>query len=484
MTTHIEVEESPAESNGSAPASALAPTAPLVGTTPIWRRRWFQLAVGFVLLVFLAAVVGNNLVARQYTPDAAVVAYLSALRSGDADAAWADIEVGVATQPVAASLTDQAALRAALKAARPDISSFDLTKTSNLDSSRALVTVAITTSKGSRQAQILVERVGARTFGLYPTWRVMLAPAVLSLTVPKGAGGVSIDGKVIALPSGKSAVAVLPLSHSVVFGSTPLLQATNLKVDGSAGADQVVAYLPQLTAVGQQQADAAVKGFFSDICAKVTSSEPQNSSCPQSTSEYVAYTGQWQVIGDPGQTVTVSTGADGSITLLGFYQMVFAYTEPGLTGTEHVPATGAFSASATLSQSEIQVNSIDRVTSTSGFERPAGATDDAAKALVAKAIATCAGVTAEAVADCPQGAPDLIIENVHWSLSGDPTSGATVRFDAATGLFIVHGNFSMSVSYTVFGSATTGRSRTTAYDAYLVWDGQALQLVTINGLYY
>ena len=115
------------------------------------------------------------------------------------------------------------------------------------------------------------------------------------------------------------------------------------------------------------------------------------------------------------------------------------------------------------------------------IQRPAGASDQAAKDLVAKAFAQCAAVSAETVADCPQAAPDIIIANVHWGLNGDPVSSATINYDGKSGLLTVHGNFSMSVSYTWFGSPRNRSSYITAYDASLFWDGRALQLITIDG---
>jgi hypothetical protein len=85
------------------------------------------------------------------------------------------------------------------------------------------------------------------------------------------------------------------------------------------------------------------------------------------------------------------------------------------------------------------------------------------------------------VADCPQAAPDVILTDVHWTLNGDPIAGATVRYDGATGLMTVHGHFSMAVSYRWFGYPKSGASYINSYDAQLFWDGQAMQLITIDG---
>jgi hypothetical protein len=85
------------------------------------------------------------------------------------------------------------------------------------------------------------------------------------------------------------------------------------------------------------------------------------------------------------------------------------------------------------------------------------------------------------VANCPQFAPDIIITNVRWRLTQNPISAATVLFDPTNGLFTVHGNFAMAVSYSWFGNPKSGTSLNTAYDARLFWDGQTYQLVTIDG---
>lgn len=83
----IEVETKKPESlNGQvAPATGLSVAS---GRLPIWRRRRYQVPALLAAVAFVAALVGNNLLARQYTPDGAVRQYLSALQAGDAAKAW------------------------------------------------------------------------------------------------------------------------------------------------------------------------------------------------------------------------------------------------------------------------------------------------------------------------------------------------------------------------------------------------------------
>ena len=447
----------------------------------LWQRRRLHFGLGVLIALLIVGLLANNLIASQYTPEGALRAYLSALQSGDASAAWNQIAISAPTANVTASLTDQAALKAALAAIRPDFRSFDITDISNVDANTAQLSVTFDTSTGTKQAKILVQHSGDKRYVFYPTWRVVLAPTLLTLTLPKGASGVSIDGRLLSLPAGKATIAVLPVPHKVVFNATPLLAQQTLAVDAFLTGDQSVVYHPALTDAGTAKVKAAVDGYFNAVCATQTKANPDPATCPQTTDSYVPYSGQWRLIGDPTQDLAITSDADENISAVGHFQMEFVYPEDGVQGNRQVPAGGGYTATLLLDGSNLTVAKLAKLDSAPALQRPAAASDQAVKALVAKGFAQCAAVSAETVADCPQAAPDVIIDNVHWGLQGDPSSGATVSYDGSTGLFTVQGNFSMSVSYTWFGSARSGSSYVTTYDAYLFWDGQALQLITIDG---
>ncbi len=225
---------------------------------------------------------------------------------------------------------------------------------------------------------------------------------------------------------------------------------------------------------------SAVRGYFNDVCAKQSSSQA-SSNCPQLVRNYLPYQGAWQLVGDPAQGLTTAMDQSQKIYAVGRLQIVFGYAQDGVTGIRHVPDGSGYSALLLLSDSDVKVDHILRNDASKPSERPAAASDQAAEALVSAAFKRCASVSAETVADCPQAAPDVILDHVQWSLQGDPTSGATVSYDAATGLIAVHGNFSMAVSYRWFGSARSRSSYITHFNAYLFWDGNQLQLVTIDG---
>jgi hypothetical protein len=445
------------------------------------QRRRFQIGAGTLVGLAIIGVLANNFIASQYTPEGALRAYLGALQSANASAAWNQVQVSTSGSNATASLTDRAALQAALATAKPDFRSFDITATSNVNANTAQVAVTFDTSKGTKQARFLVQRSGDKRFVFYPIWRVVLAPAVITVTQPKGAAGVSVDGRSLALVAGKSTIAVLPVQHKVVFNSTPLLAQQTVAVDAFLAGDQTVTHRPTLTDAGMVKAKAAVIAYFNNVCAKQSAASPDQTACPQSTDTYLSYPGQWHLIGDPTQDLAITSDADQNISAVGHFQMDFAYPEDGVQGTRQVPAGGGYSAALQLDGSNLTVASIAKLDGLPDLQRPAGASDQAAKDLVAKAFAQCAAVSAETVANCPQAAPDVIIANVHWGLNGDPVSGATVTYDGKRGLLTVHGNFSMSVAYTWFGNARNRSSYVTTYDASLFWDGQQLQLITIDG---
>ncbi|MDQ6880121.1 MAG: hypothetical protein M3082_20955, partial [Candidatus Dormibacteraeota bacterium] len=215
-------------------------------------------------------------------------------------------------------------------------------------------------------------------------------------------------------------------------------------------------------------------------CALRTSANLDDGACPQGLSTYLNSSGRWQFIGDPTQDLTFNFDKDLNVAGIGHFQAIFGY-QGGSQGIQRVPSSGAYSAALALAPTDVTVASIQATSGLPALARPPGATDQAARDLVTQALKNCATVRAESVANCPQFAPDVLISNVRWRLTQNASSAATMSFDPTNGLFTVHGTFAMSVTYTWFGYPKSGNSLNTAYDARLFWDGQAYQLVTIDG---
>ena len=473
----IEVDTTSEAASGPAPALEVVQPNPTT-RLPRWRQRRFQIAAGLAVVALIAGFLGNNLIARQYTPDGVVRQYLGALQAGDASSAWSVIQVSAPAQPAAVSLTDKSALQAALAIAKPDIRSFAINATSQIDPGTSSVDFSYDTVSGSKQAKFVAQRSAETHLLLYQGWRVVITPTMLEINLPNGAGGVAIDGKALALPPGKSTVAVLPIAHRIQFAGTDVLAAQTLPVDAFFSAGQPVAYQPKLTSAGTDKVKAAVKAFLAN-CAQNASLAPDK--CPQSYSNTFANAVQWQLVGDPTQDLAVGFDQNLNPAATGHFQMVVAYQEPGITGNPHDLSAGGYAASLLLGTSDVTVNSISSSNGVADVPRPAGATDQAAKDLVTKAFTKCAVASGLSPADCPQVLLSGVADNVRWKLMGDPLAGALVSFDSKTGILTVHGAFEMTPTFTINGYASTSRSYYDHYYARLLWDGQALQLVTIVG---
>ena len=170
-SAHDDVAEVPASGSVVTIESPVVPST--IRRGPIRRGRRYQLTAGAAILLVLAAVIGNSVLARQYTPEGAVRQYLAALQSGDAAKAWDVIQVSGPTISPAATLTDRPALQAALATAKPDIKNFTVTATTRMDANTSSVDVTYDNSVGSKQAKFIVRRSGQTHFGLYPVWHLV-----------------------------------------------------------------------------------------------------------------------------------------------------------------------------------------------------------------------------------------------------------------------------------------------------------------------
>ncbi len=446
---------------------------------PFWRRRSYQVAATVLAVLILAALGANFYLAQTYQPAGAVSEYLTALQGKDAQAAWNVAEVEAPHASIGASLNDLNSLRRALAQGAPDIKAFDVTNSHYAaDQTTALVDVSFQTGAGSRQTSFHVVRGSERHFGIYPSWRVVIQPAILNLTLPPAAQTVMVDGQAVQTSGQTMAIALWPLRHRVTFPGTAMLEEQSVAVDLFDSNAAAVAAQPTLTHAGQSQAISAIKSAFAQ-CVAQTSAAPDG--CPQRYEDSFINSGSWRLVGDPSQNVAIAVDKQDNLVATGHYQMVVAYQQSN--GTMHAAVAGGFAAQLALGDSDVTVTSIAASAEVSGLQRPTAATDEMIKGIVSKGLAACAAIHAADPPDCPQQFffPDASI--LGWTMSGDPLSGATVTFDAGSGAFTVHGSFAMTVTYELTTHPETESSSTTSYDAVLLWDGQNLQLVTISGGY-
>jgi hypothetical protein len=449
-----------------------------------WRAtfgRRAQLVALVGLLVLIGALAGDRYALLQSTPQAAVQHYLDALSAGDATSAWPLVDIAQSGKPRDASLTDRAAFKAAVSARHPSISAISV-GTSTVSDSTATVTATYRVGDARREQTFQLKPAPTRLYGLYQQWVVTLTPVMVSLTIPPGSGGIAVDGISLDLATGKSvSIAVLPLPHRLELRPSQMVDGSSQDIDsGSSSAAGSIAFSPKLTAAGLDRARQVVKAALSS-CATLTSLSPTG--CPQSASPPIASQPSWQLVGDPTADLTLSS-ASGALNAIGHFAMVLTYRSGSGPDPHHVAVAGGYAAPLQVSQTDVSAGPITGASGLAAASRPAAATDQAALTLVREGMTRCGASTSDSPPDCPQldASSSGSASNVRWSLTGDPTSGATVNFDPATGLFYVAGAFAMGLDYdSNLGSHFQRQSFTTKFRATLVWDGSALQLVTIEG---
>ncbi|HVB78146.1 MAG TPA: hypothetical protein VNI34_10140 [Candidatus Nitrosotalea sp.] len=458
-----------------------------VSTTIGWRSRlgWRTRLAALAILLLLVAAIGANLyLTNLYGPQGAARQYLAALGSGDANALWALINHPSAPTGVQDSLLDRAALNAALEVDHSPITNVTVDP-ATIAGSVATVSVSYRRS-GAISSQTLTLSQGAdRHLGIYPTWRVDLVPALLSISLPPGGGGLTVDGRNVEVGSGSpQTIAVFPLHHTVNFAGNGMVEAASQDVASAAALSSgkmTVAFPTKLTAAGLAKAQQGIKDALA-ACAAATEAAPNG--CPQSAVSITASHYSWKLVGDPTADLTLTPSPDGTLKGTGHYVMILTYQPVVRGGTEHQAFGGDYSALLVITGTDIKPTSMAAGSGIAALPRPAGATDQAAKDLVGPAIAKCGSAAVDLPDDCPQSDFDAFppINHPQWSLSGDPLSAAVIAWDGAQGILTVSGPFQMFLDYgDSLGENHHDPSTTKSFQAQLVWDGSALNLVTILG---
>ena len=439
----------------------------------------FGLVVGSVLAT---AGVVNGL--GLYSPEGSVKAYFAALERGDSARAWSLVLISEPRAKADASLLSEAAFRAAVQAEKQRFPGLRVGAAS-LDAGQASVPV---TYSPNQQLSVKLQRQPGWYLTAYSApWRLLVDAGTVTVAAPTGASSLTVDGQQVSVSLSKPVgLALVPMAHLIAFGGSAMLEPQTQTVDVISGAPtSIPAVNPKLTAAATQKTTAAVAAAFAR-CAGATSRAPDG--CPQTGNpSFESYAIAWQLVGDPTAGLTISTDSQQQTVATGHYQMIMTAGSDPSTAS-HQTVGGAYSAVLEISATDVQVKSIAPSSGIKPLDRPAAATDEAAKQLVSAALTKCAAATVISPPDCPQ--QDLYqsvggqLQNIHWQLSGDPLANAQVSFDGATSVISVSGSFSMRVDYDFVDIGRihhSERSTSSHYIAELFWDGSALQLITIDG---
>ena len=164
------------------------------------------------------------------------------------------------------------------------------------------------------------------------------------------------------------------------------------------------------------------------------------------------------------------------VTVYERFQMDVTYTADGNPALGYssgiAEATMTWNGSAfdqiTLADGSV-AGHVERGVVVPGLVRPAGAVDLAVLGAVHDVFVDCTAPSSHG--NCPPGG---VLDNpttAQSTLTGEPTDGATVRFDPRTGLLVVSGTYSMVTSS---GTPVTGK-----YTASLFFDGLSLRTLSV-----
>jgi hypothetical protein len=441
------------------------------------QRGWLpEIAAGVVLIVIVGGFVLNGYLASRYGADGTAISYVQAIGSGDTATAWSLMTVASTSVPVGtADLATKAGLDGQLHLEPAHTGVTNLAVTGHRDVPGGVqVTVSYKDHDKPLSTQLnLVQDPTARHLVIYPTWRVLIAPSVVTIKSPGVPYGV--DGHLLT-PTTLS-VRILPGGHVFATRPTELFGQFATTLDAEGGQPATASLEPKLTASAATGAAGAITQAFQACLAN-----PYTGSCPAA---FLQYSGHWHLIGDPGAGVTVAVGPDGKPIATGHY---LATVEQSFgDGRVDRAVGGGYSAVLSQTGSSFKVESLIGSTSAPPLTRPAAATDSAGQRAVQAALAACIGSTNANPDDCPQGLSAGLgtsASAVHWSWDSDPMGAAKVTFDDQSGILLVTGKYAATGTYTwtLLGSQNSRTSHSAGtYEAQVVLEDDSLKVVTIKG---
>ncbi|GAB1690700.1 hypothetical protein [Krasilnikovia sp. M28-CT-15] len=228
---------------------------------------------------------------------------------------------------------------------------------------------------------------------------------------------------------------------------------------------------------------AAALGGLRD-CAKAPVLVPEN--CPQQVKDWGSSSATdvtWRIHGVPGDgAVVVYNGDEGRFHVLGTAVMTASFqTASGpdlrLRVIQYWARVEWIADKARLAE----LRNYDDTPRPSTEKHDPQVPEEHSRALVREAFEKCAKAKDPALPpECPETYSGATSGKVNWKLNGDPSLNTKPRFEPATGLIHVVGNYSLTASYSQLFFGPTSNSDSGKYDAILSVDDQKPRVVRIN----
>src|SRR5712691_10162927 len=226
------------------------------------------LIIGIVAVVVLAALGGGGALANAslsstYSPQRAVSDYFAAMGRGDATGMMSNATF-LSDDSASSQFFTKDGVTAMLAADQnKQISNVKVGSASVVDDSTDSVSVALSWGGSSRNLTYKVRKDSSRVhFLFYPSWRVQVPFAIITLTVPNQGGTVQVDGQ--SLPANSKKIEAIQGFHSVAMQATDFYSANTQVADGVDGSP-TVAFPTDLNSSATAAAAASIKAAFGNV---------------------------------------------------------------------------------------------------------------------------------------------------------------------------------------------------------------------------
>ncbi len=441
----------------------------MVRRRPAWYRR--VITVQVILLTLLLSIDGVLLMEAPMASVGGVASrYITAVGTGDADAVEALVAPRGGTDTI---FLGKDALGAMFKAApvqpRRNVAAGPVT----YGAGTASLTVGYEDSNGIHSEHVVLRRIAdSHTAVIFPTWKVVLESANLTVSLPYAATPVTIDGvdlpDTMRRPTGFDAL-ILPGTHVIALPPSGPFVATSHTITVKAGDNAGLDFTQVKLSPGALASAKAIVTSAFRTCT-TTSSLSLDTSCPRNDPQIFDGPDDvvtWTLAADPAATMTLIPRAAQSrvFTFGGHYVMHAAFAFETTAG--HRTIGGAWLADLTWNGAAFTSGDtplLDGSKIVQLLPQPA-VTSPAALQLVRNAIRACAALRVLNAPDCPLHLEGTSGSQVSWRVDGNPLAGATVKPDRNSGLVSVDGALSATVSYL---DDFTGEITVVSFDASYV----------------
>jgi hypothetical protein len=220
-------------------STEVSPIVHAVASSRPKRRRVVLLAglLSGVIVLAGGVVAANAYLSDTYSPQRAVLDYFSAQHRKDVHGMTSNATYLHGDGAYGMYFDESAVIAMMQVAQNAEVSNVKVISVRRMDDAIRLVTVSMTRHGAAQTGTYTVRKDPHRVqWLLYPSWRIEIPAATVTVDLPPQAGRILIDGRVTPEGSGQTAIQVIAGFHNVAMTETNILQATSKDVDALGSA--------------------------------------------------------------------------------------------------------------------------------------------------------------------------------------------------------------------------------------------------------